>query len=110
MDGPDSDERPARQARHDLVYLAGHFSANDTLAADFSTTFDADELDPSFVRPTEANPTATNADKLKNTLVLSAGCHSGYNIVNDAAVPPTRRIRVPTRSTGPSGWPSSTPS
>ena len=29
-------------SRHDLVYLAGHFSANDTLAADFATTFDAD--------------------------------------------------------------------
>ncbi len=65
---------------HDLVYLAGHFSANDTLAADFATTFDADELDPL------ANGGA-NADKLRNTIVLSAGCHSGYNIVDGAAVP-----------------------
>ena len=66
--------------RHDLVYLAGHFSANDTLAADFDTTFDADELDPEY-------DGGANAEKLKNTIVLSAGCHSGYNIVDGAAVP-----------------------
>ncbi len=65
---------------HDLVYLAGHFSANDTLAADFTTTLDADVLDP-------AADNGANADALKNTLVLSAGCHSGYNIVDGAAVP-----------------------
>jgi hypothetical protein len=65
-------------SHHDVVYLAGHFSANDTLAADFQTAFSADELDP-----------ADNPGKLLDTLVLSAGCHSGYNIVNTAAVPPT---------------------
>jgi hypothetical protein len=64
-------------SHHDLVYLAGHFSANDTLAADFKTAFDAGELAPGGAHP----------DALKNTLVLSAGCHSGYNIVNSAAVP-----------------------
>jgi hypothetical protein len=63
-------------SHHDLVYLAGHFSANDTLAADFDTTFSTDELDP-----------ATNPGKLLNTLVLSAGCHSGYSIVDNAGVP-----------------------
>ncbi|MEO5851604.1 MAG: PxKF domain-containing protein, partial [Nocardioides sp.] len=62
-------------SHHDLVYLAGHFSANDTLAADFATTFDADLLDPTL-----------NPGKLLNTVVLSAGCHSGYNIVDGAAV------------------------
>jgi hypothetical protein len=61
---------------YDLMYLAGHFSANDTLAADFTTTFDADELEPD-------GPHATT---LTDTLVLSAGCHSGYNIVDDAEV------------------------
>jgi len=65
-------------SHHDLVYLAGHFSANDTLAADFSTTFDAALLDPKV-----------NADKLRNTVVLSAGCHSGYSIVDGAATPTT---------------------
>ncbi len=63
---------------HDLVYLAGHFSANDTLAANFDQgdTFAADEIDP-----------AVAPGALTDTLVLSAGCHSGYNIVDNAAVP-----------------------
>ena len=82
------------------MYLAGHFSANDTLAADFETTFDADHLDPAFV-PDPNQPLETNADKLKNTLMLSAGCHSGYNIVDGAG-----HLRPPTPSTGRSGWPS----
>ncbi|WP_329651865.1 hypothetical protein [Nocardioides sp.] len=58
-------------SHHDLVYLAGHFSANDTLAADFKTGFDDRQLTP---------------DALEDTVVLSAGCHSGYNIVDSAAV------------------------
>jgi hypothetical protein len=65
-------------SHHDVVYLAGHFSANDTLAADFTTAFAADDLG-----------LAANANKLRNTLVLSAGCHSGYSIVDGAAVPPS---------------------
>ncbi|HEY2878042.1 hypothetical protein [Nocardioides sp.] len=64
-------------SHHDLVYLAGHFSANDTLAADFQTAFDANELDPNGAHP----------NALKDTVVLSAGCHSGYNIVDAAGVP-----------------------
>ncbi len=67
-------------SHHDLVYLAGHFSANDTLAADFATTFDADELDP-------LADGGAHAGILENTIVLSAGCHSGYNIVDGAGVP-----------------------
>jgi hypothetical protein len=66
-------------SHHDLVYLAGHFSANDTLAADFSSTFDADELAPEGTHP----------QALQDTVVLSAGCHSGYNIVNDATTAQT---------------------
>ncbi len=63
-------------SHHSLVYLAGHFSANDTLAANFDQddTFHADELDPTVA-----------AGKLTDTLVLSAGCHSGYNIVDGAS-------------------------
>jgi Tol biopolymer transport system component len=61
-------------ARHDLVYLAGHFSANNLLAADYTTTVNAGELAASNVN-------------LANTLVLSAGCHSGYTIVDGDVVP-----------------------
>jgi hypothetical protein len=61
-------------SRHDLIYLAGHFSANNTLAADYSTTMNASELADSSVN-------------LKNSIVFSAGCHSGYNIVGGDAVP-----------------------
>ncbi|WP_372729695.1 hypothetical protein [Nocardioides sp.] len=60
--------------RHDLVYLAGHFSANSALAADNRTSVLATEL---------RNPDVDLAD----TLVMSAGCHSGYNIVDGHAVP-----------------------
>ncbi len=61
-------------SRHDLIFLAGHFSANNTLAADFSTTMNSTEL-------------AASSVNLVNSIVFSAGCHSGYNIVNDDAVP-----------------------
>jgi hypothetical protein len=60
-------------SRHDLVYLAGHFSANSTLAADFATTMLATELDASSVN-------------LVNSIVFSAGCHSGYNVVDPDAL------------------------
>jgi hypothetical protein len=62
-------------AHHDLVFLAGHFSANDAEAANFESALDASLLaDPQY------------AGHLRNTLVLSAGCHSGYNIVDRDAV------------------------
>ena len=61
-------------SRHDIIFLAGHFSANNTLAADFSTTMNATQL------------AASNVD-LENSIVFSAGCHSGYNIVAGDAVP-----------------------
>jgi hypothetical protein len=61
-------------ARHDLIFLAGHFSANNALAADFATTLNATELNTSTV-------------DLTNSIVFSAGCHSGYNIVNGDGIP-----------------------
>jgi hypothetical protein len=61
-------------SRHDLIYLAEHFSANNTLAADYSSTMNATQLADSSVN-------------LKNSIVFSAGCHSGYNIVSNDAVP-----------------------
>ena len=60
--------------RHDLIYLAGHFSANNLLAADYASTMNATEL------------TASNVN-LANSVVISAGCHSGYTIVDGHAVP-----------------------
>ena len=61
-------------SRHDLVYLAGHFSANSALAADYQTSILTTDL--------EAHPRL-----LQNSLVFSAGCHSGYNLVDSDGVP-----------------------
>jgi hypothetical protein len=56
--------------RHDVVFLAGHFSANSALAADFETHFLATDI------------VGASPGIFENTVVFSAGCHSGYNIVN----------------------------
>ena len=59
---------------HDMVFLAGHFSASSALAADYKTHLMASEV------------LASSTD-FSNSLVYSAGCHSGYNIVNADGVP-----------------------
>ncbi len=64
---------------NDLVFLAGHFSANDALAADYRTNVLSTELPSS------------SAD-LVNSIVFSAGCHAGYNIVNGDATPFTEPL------------------
>jgi hypothetical protein len=61
-------------SHHDLVFLAGHFSANDALAADYQTSLSTTELD--------AHPNV-----LTNSLVISAGCHAGYNLLDADGVP-----------------------
>ncbi|HET9455941.1 MAG TPA: PxKF domain-containing protein, partial [Candidatus Limnocylindrales bacterium] len=61
-------------SRHDVMFLAGHFSANSALAADFQTSVLTTELAASTV-------------DLTNAIVFSAGCHSGYNIVDGEALP-----------------------
>ena len=61
-------------SRHDVIFLAGHFSANSALAADFTTSLLTTDLVASPVN-------------LANAIVFSAGCHSGYNLVDDDAVP-----------------------
>ncbi|MCO5189789.1 MAG: PKD domain-containing protein, partial [Anaerolineae bacterium] len=61
-------------ADYDLVYLAGHFSSFSTLAADNQSRVLASEL---------LNP----AVDFTNAIVFSNGCHSGYNLVSDHAVP-----------------------
>ncbi len=62
------------QTHHDLVFLAGHFSANDALAADYQTSITTADL--------EAHPQV-----LKNSVVISAGCHAGYNLLDADGVP-----------------------
>ncbi|MAT95737.1 MAG: hypothetical protein CL608_01110 [Anaerolineaceae bacterium] len=60
--------------RYDVSFLAGHFSAGSALAADYSTRLLASEL-------------AASSVDMTNALVFSAGCHAGYNIVNEHGVP-----------------------
>nr|WP_231134795.1 Ig-like domain repeat protein [Motilibacter deserti] len=62
-------------SRHDMVFLAGHFSANDALAADDETTIDTAEI------------AAAPPGLFSNALVYSAGCHSGYSIVDGEGIP-----------------------
>lgn len=60
--------------RYDLVFLAGHFAANNALAADFETGYLTTDLVNSPI-------------DMKNSLYFSIGCHSGYNIVNEHGIP-----------------------
>ncbi len=57
----------------DIIFLAGHFSANSALAADYQSSALVTQLAESTVN-------------LTNSLVFSAGCHAGYNIVDDDIV------------------------
>ena len=59
--------------RYDVIFLAGHFSANSALAADFTTSVLTTELAASTV-------------DFMNSIVFSAGCHSGYNLVDTDAI------------------------
>lgn len=61
--------------RHDILFLAGHFSAGGALAADYRTALPASRL------------LEGSAGFFRNSLLYSAGCHSGYNIVDGDAVP-----------------------
>src|SRR4029077_11850620 len=58
-----------------IVALNGHFSANTALAADFATRLHTSDF------------AAIQDTRFRNVLVLSSGCHSGYNIVDDQAIP-----------------------
>ncbi len=60
--------------RHDLVFLAGHFSSSVALAADYTTRFTTEQL------------MASSADFV-NSIIFSSGCHSGYNVVNQHGIP-----------------------
>ena len=60
-------------SRHDVIFLAGHFSANSALAADFATSLLTTDL-------------AASTTDFTNSIVFSAGCHSGYNLVDGDAI------------------------
>ena len=60
-------------SRHDVIFLAGHFSANSALAADFATNLITTDL-------------AASTTDFTNSIVFSAGCHSGYNLVDTDAI------------------------
>ncbi len=62
-------------SHHDLVFLGGHFSANNLLAADYATTMTTNQF------------AAQVGSTLEDSLVLSVGCHSGYNIDGADGVP-----------------------
>jgi alpha-tubulin suppressor-like RCC1 family protein len=59
--------------RHDLVFLAGHFSPGYALAADNNTSFSTTELNASSLN-------------LTNVILMSVGCHSGYNIPGEDSI------------------------
>ncbi|HEU5318600.1 MAG TPA: hypothetical protein VFX49_20980, partial [Chloroflexota bacterium] len=61
--------------RSDVVALNAHFSANQLLAANYASTLSSTEI------------YARTDGRLRNTLILSSGCHVAYNIVNGHAVP-----------------------
>ncbi|HYO42618.1 MAG TPA: CSLREA domain-containing protein [Candidatus Limnocylindrales bacterium] len=60
--------------RHDLVFLAGHFSSGVALAADFTTEMSASEIAASTV-------------DMVNAIIFSQGCHSGYNLLDADGIP-----------------------
>jgi pentapeptide MXKDX repeat protein len=62
----------------DIAFLAGHFTGNSTLAADYTTRLLASEA-------------AESAVDMMNSVIFSIGCHAGYNIVNQHDIPNVTR-------------------
>lgn len=62
------------QRRHDILFLAGHYDGGRAMAADWETYLFGSQL------------AASSAD-LQNAIVFGAGCHVGYNFVNEYGVP-----------------------
>jgi pentapeptide MXKDX repeat protein len=61
---------PASGQAPDIAFLAGHFTTNAALAADYVSTMSASEVAES------------DAD-MTNSVIFSVGCHAGYNTVDD---------------------------
>ncbi len=62
----------------DIAFLAGHFTGNSALAADYTTRLLASEA-------------ADSAADMTNSIIFSIGCHAGYNIVNQHDIPNVTR-------------------
>ena len=62
-------------SHHDLVFLGGHFSANNLLAADDTTTLTTNQF------------ASQVGSTLEGSLVIGAGCHTGYSIDSADGVP-----------------------
>ncbi|MBL9126351.1 MAG: hypothetical protein JNL97_01830, partial [Verrucomicrobiales bacterium] len=60
--------------RHEILFLAGHFSAASALAADYKTSLSASRL------------LSAPDGFFRDCLLYSAGCHSGYNVVDADAI------------------------
>jgi hypothetical protein len=60
--------------RHDIIFMAGHFSAGALEAADYSTSLSSAEVAGSSV-------------DMSNSLVLALGCHGGYTIPSGDGIP-----------------------
>ncbi len=60
--------------RYDIAFLAAHFSAGSLLAADYRTRLLSSEI-------------ADTTINLNNSIIFSAGCHAGYNLVNPHGIP-----------------------
>jgi hypothetical protein len=58
-------------ARYDLLFLSRHFNPYGALAADFTSELSAADL---------ATAVANQQISLRNTIIFSGGCHSGYNV------------------------------
>src|SRR3954451_6754736 len=56
-------------SRHDLIFMGGHFSSTEALAADFTTKMSSLDV-------------VNSGANLTNSIVFSAGCHSGYNLLD----------------------------
>lgn len=60
--------------RHDIVFMAGHFSAGALEASDYATSLSAAAV-------------ASSSVDMSGTLVLALGCHGGYTIPGSDSVP-----------------------
>ncbi|HEV2251510.1 MAG TPA: carboxypeptidase regulatory-like domain-containing protein [Candidatus Limnocylindria bacterium] len=62
---------------YDVYAINGHFAGNLALAADYKTLIGSEEV---------ANLPASDL-RFRNALILSMGCHAGYSIVDQDAIP-----------------------
>lgn len=75
MDNLDDLNPSSSSTSSSLVFLGAHFSANNLLASDDTSTLTTNTFSQEI------------GDNLENSLVISPGCHSGYNIDPLDAIP-----------------------